>query len=76
MADRVPENGEMASQGVSQSAGRKGTSLCAGRKGTSPSVKCRLGGGTAEPVAAVVVDGEHRGRDEPGYRVNQQQVLE
>ena len=45
------------------------------RPQVSPSVKCRLGGGTAEPVAAVVVDGEHRGRDEPGYRVNQQQVL-
>ncbi len=31
-----------------------------------------LGGGAAEPVAAVVVDGEHRGRNEPRYGVDQQ----
>lgn len=31
-----------------------------------------LGGGAAEPVAAVMVDGEHHGGDYPGYGVDQQ----
>lgn len=34
-----------------------------------------LGSGAAEPVAAVMVDGEHHGGDYPGYGVDQQQVL-